>query len=107
MIESCLIQQEVVNEELIWNDPNCQTRIETQTTFILPEAMTIAMTSVDEDFVLIAEDECTICGEETIGDPIFQYTACPSLCQRTDMIGEICRYIDGSVRTQSPSIANT
>ena len=33
--------------------------------------MTIAMTSVDEDFVLIAEDECTICGEETIGDPIF------------------------------------
>ena len=51
MIESCLIRQEVVNEELIWNDFICQTRIETQTMFILPEAITIAMTRVDEDLV--------------------------------------------------------
>ena len=69
--------------------------------------MTIALTRVDENFVSRSEDDCTICGEETVEDPIFSYIACPSLCQRTDMIAEICRYIDGSIRTQSQSIANT
>ena len=51
MVEACLTRREAVNEELLWNGFNCQTRIETQTTFILPEAMTIALTRVDENFV--------------------------------------------------------
>ena len=35
---SCSIEQSIVAEELIWNDPICQARIETESKFKLPDS---------------------------------------------------------------------
>ena len=55
----------------------------------------------DVRFSSAIEDDCTVCADEIIGDPVFSYDECSLSCSRTDAIGEVCRYTDmeSSVRS--------
>ena len=46
--------------------------------------MTNVLTENEEAFSAASEDDCTICGDEIIGDSIFTYNECSFICQRTD-----------------------
>ena len=50
-------------------------------------------------FESATEDECTDCSDEISGNPTFTYDQCFFVCQKTEMIGEVCRYTDNSVRS--------
>ena len=56
--------------------------------------MSIARTDLSESIQVVSEDNCIVCADEVIGDPTFAYDACSFVCQRTDSIGEVCRYTD-------------
>ena len=68
--------------------------------------MTVVSTETNEVFESATEDECTICNDEIIGDSSFVYDQCSFVCQRTDMIGEVCRYTDtsNSIRSQGTTM---
>ena len=68
---SCSIEQSIVAEELIWNDPICQARIETESKFKLPDSQTIA--KIETSSMLINKSLDTCCqafadGNESMKD---------------------------------------
>ena len=84
MQSACLIIEENTGEEFVWSGSLCQKSTEIQVTFKLPIEMTNVLTENEEAFSAASEDDCTICGDEKIGDPILTYNECSFICQRTD-----------------------
>ena len=84
----------------------CQKQTEFETIFNLPIAMTVAKIELEEVFNLATEDDCTVCSDEISGNPTFSYDQCSFVCQKTDMIGEVCRYTDISNSVRSRGVTN-
>ena len=61
--------------------------------------MTIEDAETNFVFKSATEDDCTDCSDEISGNPTFTYDQCFFVCQKTYMIGEVCRYTDNSVRS--------
>ena len=40
------------------------------------------------------ESNCIICGDEIIGGTTYSYDDCEFTCQKTENVGEVCRYTD-------------
>ena len=58
MSGSCLVMQRITAEELVWDSPFCETRTATETTFTLPETMTVGRIETDESSTLESLDLC-------------------------------------------------
>ena len=71
--------------------------------------MTVVSMETSEVIESATEDDCTICNDEIIGVSSFVYDQCTFVCQRTDMIGEVCRYTDtsNSIRSQGTTMDMT
>ena len=50
--------ESVVQEELIWNNPICQSRTETLTEFSLPDAKTVVKKETEESSTTLSLDFC-------------------------------------------------
>ena len=58
MQDACLIKQDIITEELVYDDSACQINTEIETTFILPEAMTTVRREVGESTRPESLDSC-------------------------------------------------
>ena len=66
----------------------------TEVTYLLPEANTVVKVELPEVMNNAEESNCIICGDEIIGDTTYSYNDCEFTCQKTENVGEICRYTD-------------
>ena len=96
MREACIRMEGAMTEEFTWNPSisMCIENIVTEVTYLLPEANTVVKVEMPEIMSMADESNCIICGDEVIVGTTYSYDDCEFTCQKTENVGEICRYTD-------------